>query len=511
MGFELDLVLTAKHFIGAAVSVVWGILMLHLTLGKHRKTGKKMLGFYIGVFAVVMLLMCGATWATQYMRELVWEMPDELYYNVAYNMGTSFLWMLTDMTRMLLPAVGIIFVAVVCFTNDRSAKIFMAILIVLAALILNGYIAQLMIFPKVFNAETVEDVGLIGYTLIRLLLFATAYFVYKKYLKGKMLEMLEAAEGQLRPFVRVPVISCIAFSTSLSFLTVMDATLLSDWFMNQAFWFVMLGMLILVYIWMYWGIFKAVTLATESMKTKAELDVASKIQASVLPRTFPAFPECDRFDIYATMTPAKEVGGDFYDFFMLDENRLAVVIADVSGKGVPAALFMMSARTMIKNQSFIETDPARALGIVNSQLAENNEEGMFVTVFLGIVDLRTKELTYSNGGHNPPYIVRADGTVEQLQVRPGFVLGGMEGIRYRNQSALLDVNDKLLLYTDGVTEAVNPGLELYGERRLEETLAHTEKLPPKPCIEKILSSLTAFADGAEQADDITMVVLQIFE
>lgn len=508
---ELDMVLAAKYFIGAVISAVWGILILHLTLGQHRKSGKKMIGFYVGIFMVIIILLCGVTYATQYMRNIVWWMPEELYYNWTYNLGMSFLWMLTDIVRMLLPAVGIIFTALACFTNDRATKIFTAVLIVLVALVLNGYVAQLVIFPKVFNAEVVEDVGVVGYTLIRLALFTAVYFIYKKYLRHRLVDMLEMAEGQMGAFIRVPVVSCVAFSISLSFLTVMDATLLTDLFLNQVFWLVMLGMLILVYIWMYWGIFRAVTLATESMKTKAELDVASKIQASVLPRTFPAFPECDQFDIYATMTPAKEVGGDFYDFFMLDENRLAVVIADVSGKGVPAALFMMSARTMIKNQSFIETDPARVLGIVNNQLAENNEEGMFVTVFLGIMDLRTKEFTYSNGGHNPPYIVRADGTVEQMQVRPGFVLGGMEGIRYRNQTVSFRADDKLLLYTDGVTEAVNPQLELYGERRLEETMKHTEKLPPQACIEKVLSSLKAYADGAEQADDITMVVLQIFE
>lgn len=508
---ELDMIQTAKHFSGAVISAVWGIMMLNLTLGQHKKAGKNRVVFYIAILAIMLVLLSGVTYAVQYMREIVWGMPDDLYYDVSYNLGNSVLWMLADILRMLMPAVGIVITALVCFTNERATKIFTAVLFVLVTLVLNGYVAQLVILPKVFNVEAAEDVGIVGYTLIRLVLFTGVYWAYKRYLRDKLVGILEMAEGQMGAFIRVPVVSCIAFGISMSFLTVMGVTLLSGFFMNQVFWISMLGMLILVYIWMYWGIFRAITLATESMKTKAELGVASKIQASVLPRTFPAFPDCEQFDIYATMTPAKEVGGDFYDFFMLDENRLAVVIADVSGKGVPAALFMMSARTMIKNQSFIETDPAKVLGIVNNQLAENNEEGMFVTVFFGIMDLQAKEFTYSNGGHNPPYIVRADGNVEKLQVRPGFVLGGIEGIRYKNQTVSFGVKDKLLLYTDGVTEAVNPQLELYGEQRLEETMKHTEKLPPQACIEKVLSSLTVYADGAEQADDITMVVLQILE
>lgn len=505
----IDIELAAKYAIAAGISVIWGILMLNMILGKHRKEDKRILWSYGGIICGVLLLMVGMSWLSQYMNDILNNMSDEQFNDVFCNMGITFLWMLVDIARMLVPSAAIIAAALLGFTNDQSTKLFTTVLVVLMALVINDYFAPLSMMPAYFNHEYPEEVGVLAYVLSRAVLFLAAYLVFRRYLRDRLTEILDASDGRMGTFIRVPVISCIAFCISLSFFTAMGVGYLSGHFLNQIFWSVLLGMLTLVYVWMYWAIFRAVTLATESMKTKAELDVASKIQASVLPRTFPAFPEHDQFDIYASMDPAKEVGGDFYDFFMIDENRLAVVIADVSGKGVPAALFMMSARTMIKNQSFLETDPAKVLMTVNNQLAENNEEGMFVTTFLAVWDLAAKELTFSNGGHNPPYVVRSNGAVEQLAVRPGFVLGGMEGIRYRNQSISLGVDDKLLLYTDGVTEAVNPGFELFAESRLEKVLEHTELLSPKECIEKILAALNEFADGAEQADDITMVVLKI--
>lgn len=508
---EFDVISAVRQSVGAGLGVVGGVMILYMLIGKHRREEKKFYAFYAAATGVVLLLTFGAGWLIQYVQYVVADMPDEIFYKLTVNLGMTGLYMLTDILRMLVPAIVIIFAALIGFNNDRSTRVFTGVLTVLIVLALDGYIAPVSIMPVYFNSEMPKEVGILPYALIRVFWFIIGYFVFRKMLKERLMEMLESSDGRMGTFIKVPVISCAAFCLTLSFFDAMGMTYLSDWYMNQVFWGVVLGMLILVYIWMYWAIFRAMTLATESMKTKAELNVASKIQASVLPRTFPAFPDHDQFDIYASMDPAKEVGGDFYDFFMIDEKRLAVVIADVSGKGVPAALFMMSARTMIKNQSFIETDPAKVLRIVNNQLAENNEEGMFVTTFLAVWNLETRELTFSNGGHNPPYVVRADGTVEQVAVRPGFVLGGMEGIRYRNQSISLGVNDKLLLYTDGVTEAVNPKFELYAESRLEKILEHTEKLSPKECIERILISLKEFADGAEQADDITMVVLKICE
>lgn len=245
----------------------------------------------------------------------------------------------------------------------------------------------------------------------------------------------------------------------------------------------------------------------EKERIGAELNVATQIQADMLPNIFPAFPEYDEFDIYASMQPAKEVGGDFYDFFMIDDKYLAVVMADVSGKGVPAALFMVIAKTLIKNHALNKEQPKDIFTNVNNQLCENNEVGMFVTGWLGIIDITSGYMTYVNAGHNYPLVVHADGTVEWIKSRPGFVLAGMDGTRYRQNELQLETGDTLYLYTDGVSEALDLKQELFGDDRLEKALSENgvSDMTPKEMIEHISAKLEAFASGAEQADDITML------
>ena len=251
-------------------------------------------------------------------------------------------------------------------------------------------------------------------------------------------------------------------------------------------------------------------ITAEKERIGAELSVASQIQADMLPTIFPAFPERSDFDIYAAMDPAKEVGGDFYDFFLTDSNHLAVVIADVSGKGVPAALFMVIAKTLIKNHAQNGETPAEIFTGVNEQLCEANKEGMFVTAWLGILDLSTGELKYVNAGHNPPIIRRKGGKYEYFKSRPSFVLAGMEGVRYRGNETVLEKGDELFLYTDGVTEAINNAEELYGEDRLIAVLNENGGVSPSELLPIIRADIDKFADGAAQFDDITMVDLRYF-
>ena len=251
---------------------------------------------------------------------------------------------------------------------------------------------------------------------------------------------------------------------------------------------------------------------SEKERIGAELHVATQIQADMLPRIFPPFPERGEFNIYATMTPAKEVGGDFYDFFLVDQDHLAVVIADVSGKGVPAALFMVIAKTLIKNHAQAGQEPAQVFETVNNQLCSNNEAGMFVTAFLGVLEISTGRFTYVNAGHNPPLAALGGQEYDWLPVRSGFVLAGMENIRYRQQEILFQPGDSLLLYTDGVTEALNPAQELYSDQRLKDFL-NSGVLTGQPLEEQLRllhGDIERFAGGAEQADDITML-LQINE
>jgi len=244
-----------------------------------------------------------------------------------------------------------------------------------------------------------------------------------------------------------------------------------------------------------------------------ELNVASTIQSSMLPCIFPAFPDQKDFDIYADMHPAKAVGGDFYDFFKTDENHLWVVIADVSGKGVPAALFMVIAKTMLKNYAGFGASPAEVLAIVNNRLCENNEADMFVTVFIGVFEISSGIFTFSNAGHNYPLLYRKGGAFDWLKSSPDFVIAGMEGMKFRDNRVAIHPGDRLFLYTDGVTEALNRKEELYGDDRLIETLnrPETREMSIDELVTYMKADLASYADGAEQADDITMLVLEIRE
>jgi sigma-B regulation protein RsbU (phosphoserine phosphatase) len=235
-----------------------------------------------------------------------------------------------------------------------------------------------------------------------------------------------------------------------------------------------------------------------------------------LPREFPAFPDHKEFDIHASMNAAKEVGGDFYDFYLLDENHLVVTIADVSGKGIPAALFMMISKTILKNFSMTMINPddfAAVMTLTNNQLCQNNDAMMFVTVFMGMLDLQTGEFTFVNGGHNPPVVYhKATDTYEYIKVKKNFVLGGMEDIDYMQQSIKLEKGDLIFMYTDGVTEALNKANELYGEERLINCLKRFDQnLSMEELLKFVRADVNKHVNGADQSDDITMLALRVNE
>jgi sigma-B regulation protein RsbU (phosphoserine phosphatase) len=246
----------------------------------------------------------------------------------------------------------------------------------------------------------------------------------------------------------------------------------------------------------------------EKERIGAELNVATRIQASMLPSIFPAFPDRSEFEIYASMLPAKEVGGDFYDFFLIDEQTLAVVMADVSGKGVPAALFMVIAKTLLKNNAQNGQSPKEVFETVNNLLCENNEAGMFVTVFMGYLDIPSGKFSFVNAGHNPPLIRRKGEAFEWLHTKVGFVLAGMEDMVYVEGETRLNAGDEFYLYTDGVTEAVNNEYELFTDPRLLEVANSYLDLPIKEFTVSVKREIDKFAEGAEQADDITMLMLR---
>ena len=246
----------------------------------------------------------------------------------------------------------------------------------------------------------------------------------------------------------------------------------------------------------------------EKERIGAELGLATRLQADMLPNIFPAFPDRKDLDIFAMMTPAKEVGGDFYDFFLVDNKHLAMVMADVSGKGVPAALFMMMSRILIKNAVMSGNTPADALMSVNNQICANNREEMFVTVWLGIVDLKTGLLSAANAGHEKPIVKSPNGDFEVVNDRHGFVIGGMEGLKYRNYDIQLQKGSKLFLYTDGVAEATDANDELYGIERTLDALNSCKDEKPKAILEAVKASVDSFVGDAPQFDDLTMLCFE---
>ena len=250
------------------------------------------------------------------------------------------------------------------------------------------------------------------------------------------------------------------------------------------------------------------TITAEKERIGAELNVATQIQADMLPRIFPPFPDRKEFDIYASMTPAKEVGGDFYDFFLIDRDHLGLVMADVSGKGVPAALFMVITKTLIKNRAQMGGGPAEILRFVNEQLCEGNEAEMFVTVWFAILDLKTGKGLAANAGHEHPVIRRAGGEYELVVYRHSPAVAAMEGMRFKEHEFELHAGDALFVYTDGVPEATNAGNELFGTDRMLNALNRDPDAVPEELLHSVRQEIDAFVGEAPQFDDITMLSLQ---
>ena len=250
-------------------------------------------------------------------------------------------------------------------------------------------------------------------------------------------------------------------------------------------------------------------IAEAAARIDKELEFAKEIQYSALPSVFPPYPNRKDFEIYAHMITAKEVGGDFYDFYMLGDSTLAFMIADVSGKGIPAAMFMMQAKTIIKDLAESGLELPEVFATANKKLCENNDAGMFVTAWMGILDLKTGLLKFVNAGHNPPLVRQADGEFVYLKARSGMVLAGMDGIKYRQNELQLTPGDQIFLYTDGVTEATDKNNQLYGEERLLETVNRNIVMDTRKLCEAVKSDVDQFVGEAPQFDDITMLSVEI--
>jgi len=249
-------------------------------------------------------------------------------------------------------------------------------------------------------------------------------------------------------------------------------------------------------------------ITAEKERIGTELKLATRIQAAMLPSTFPPFPGRSEFDIFACMDPAKEIGGDFYDFFLIDEDHLCMVIADVSGKGIPAALFMMVSKIILQSCAMLGRSAGEVLTKTNEALCSNNREEMFVTVWLGILELSTGKLTAANAGHEYPVLKRGDGSFELFKDPHGFIIGGLDGVCYKDYTLQLHPGDKLFVYTDGVPEATDAHNAMFGTQRMLAALNETPEAPPEQLLKNVRRAVDGFVQNAPQFDDLTMLCLK---
>ena len=249
-------------------------------------------------------------------------------------------------------------------------------------------------------------------------------------------------------------------------------------------------------------------MTTEKERINTELSLARRIQKNTLPNIFPPFPDHDELSIYAVMTPAKEVGGDFYDFFLIDNDHFCIVIADISGKGIPAAMFMMATKIMLANQAMNGKSPAEILKSTNNNICANNSEEMFVTVWLGILEISTGKLTAANAGHEYPVLKGKNNKFELIKDQHGFVVGGMPNMKYKQYEIKLEPGDKLFIYTDGVPEAEDKAHNLFGVDRMLNALNKEATATPKEILKNVRHAVNAFVKDMEQFDDLTMLCLE---
>ncbi len=243
-------------------------------------------------------------------------------------------------------------------------------------------------------------------------------------------------------------------------------------------------------------------------RIESELNIAHDIQMGILPKIYPPFPEMTEFNLYAAIKPAREVGGDLFDFFFLDDDHLCFNVGDVSGKGVPASLFMAITKTLIKTVATKDMSPELILDRVNQDLSMDNPSLLFVTLFLGIINIKNGTIIFCNGGHNPPYIIRASGEIKAVETTSGLALGVMEDFKFQSKTERLDRGDAIFIYSDGVTEAMNSNQELFSEHRLEIELKRLKKLTVKGIIDGVMEKISEFSQNEPQADDITMMIIR---
>lgn len=512
---EIDWVVAVRNAIEILITGFFSMLVMEITLGEAHGKLKRYLKWLVVVASVEVFLFLSTVGMDILDAYIKVAHPNAWSEGSLATAGVATSYILYNMGAYLLPTVLSFWGGMWAYKQEKSVKAFTAVLLGLGVNMIYQYFFELAQTPFLGAVDEMGYHVLPSIPLSAILLFIClllGYLLYKAKLLTPLKKLIDTPDGKMDSFVKVPVLSAIILALLLAPLRSFGMTTRSNQWQSCLMFITVFACLAFVYALMYWAIFRGVTLSTEAMKNRAELDVAKHIQASVLPNTFPAFPERKEFTVYASMEPAKEVGGDFYDFFFVDENHLALVIADVSGKGIPAALFMMTARTLLKNLATVGKSPEVVLAEVNERLCENNKAAMFVTAWVGILEIDSGRLVFANAGHNPPLLKHDSGEYQYLSHKTyhrSIMLGMRGDILYRCNEIVLKTGDVLFLYTDGVTEACNRQLALFGEKQLKNCLDMSGTSAPDEIVHTVKSNLDTFADGAEQFDDITMLTLRI--
>ena len=407
--------------------------------------------------------------------------------------------MLIELSAIMISTFFVYIVVLKCYEGKTSAKVFAASFAVLISMIASTFFSDYAMLA--YNNLTAEGTILVEksvYVILQTVLLIITLIVYDLFIKNKVKKLISDTNGEMNRFVVVPIISYVIFIIAYCSWYVEDYTVRES--MNLQYFFTSITLPIL-YALMFRVIFTEISATAESMKTETELNAAKLIQTSILPQS--RFNGTKGISLSAAMIPAKEVGGDFYDFFELGNGKIAVLIADVSGKGIPAALFMMHAHSIIKNNIILTNSPAEAMTKSNIQLLENNDSCMFVTVFIGILDLNSGTFTYSNAGHNPPLIKNK--SLEYLNVKKQPVLGVVP-TTYDDLEVTLSDDAVIFLYTDGVTEAMDDAGEEYGTERLLNLLKSPGVMNMKDLVDLVNSDVNAYSK--QPHDDVTMVALE---
>lgn len=461
--------------------------------------------FLASVFAG---LLTGITLTPKYkgkIRAFVWTCGALLGYGMAFLSYSINLY--NDLVGILGLSVLVCIVSQFLYSDSSSTKLFVALMACLignvSTFMFCGTIDTLLAPALGLIKESPYDMeNLLFFIGIKLVVYSVMACIYACFLKKKIHLTVAAVGGKMMVFLPALFISVVGFYI---------INLISNnvgIYPDTPYFFPLYLTVCVIFIIEFWMIFYSLNQSAKAIKTEAELRIATNIQKSMLPCIFPAFPEREEFDVFATMNPAREVGGDFYDYFMVDDRHFAIVMADVSGKGVPAALFMVIGKTLIKDHTQPDKDLGEVFSEVNELLCESNSEGLFITAFEGVLDLVTGEFRYVNAGHEIPFICKKGETFQPYKIRAGFVLAGMEGMHYKCGSMQLEPGDKVFQYTDGVTEATNKDNELYGMQRLEKILCENKDQSLSELLPRIKEDIDDFVGGAPQFDDITMLCME---